>query len=66
MSRSVPSDCSHEFTLATTDFDTLLGVVARRLSAALGELCSIRLLAEDEQALGATFHFTIAPAAATR
>jgi K+-sensing histidine kinase KdpD len=49
----VLADSSHEFSMATTDFDGLLDIVAKRLSGVLGELCSIRLLSQDGESLEA-------------
>jgi PAS domain S-box-containing protein len=41
------AEAAHEFSATADHLDRLLDVVARRLGAAVGDLCSVRLLAED-------------------
>ncbi len=52
------SEASREFSVATTSFQDLLDLVVRRLSELVGELCVIRLIAEDGEWLepGPVYH----------
>jgi PAS domain S-box-containing protein len=56
------AESSRQFAVATSDVERLLGVVARRLSDLVGELCSIRLVSKDGDVLepsganGAVYH----------
>jgi PAS domain S-box-containing protein len=51
------SEALHEFAEATSDYQRLLSVVARRVSETIGDVCSVLLLSDDEQWLeGGTYH----------
>jgi PAS domain S-box-containing protein len=52
------AEASHDFTLATGDFDRLFAVIADRLGRTVGDLCALRAVSEDGSMLerGAVYH----------
>ena len=63
------ADSSREFSAATGTLDRLLEIVARRLGETLGDMCAVRIMAEDGEWLesgGAAYHRDSELLAATR